>query len=115
MKQCSVQKLQWKCFVREQVKEAQSKRKNVKHNYSYYPVVFEDESTCIQIRDALNGASIYPRRYFFPSLNRLPYVSQVEMPVAENISKRVLCLPLSSDLSLKDVEMISTTIKTTLD
>lgn len=90
-------------------------REDVRHNYSYYPVVFDNEETCLKVRDALNESGIFPRRYFYPSLNMLPYVAYVEMPIAESISKRILCLPLSSELSTEDVVRISTIISTNLN
>ena len=37
---------------------------------------------------------VRPRRYFYPSLNTLPYVNNQNMPISEDISKRILCLPL---------------------
>lgn len=76
----------------------------VKHNYSYYPVVFVDEKTLLTKLNQLNEANIFPRRYFFPSLNTLPYVERRDScPVAEDISKRIICLPLYADLSHENV------------
>ena len=70
-------------------------RKGTEWNYSYYPVIFEKEEQLLKVQTALNSKEIYPRRYFYPSLNHLPYVKDIEMPVSENISKNILCLPLS--------------------
>jgi len=81
--------------------------KDVVHNYSYYPVLFPTEEKLLQVRDALNAQQIFPRRYFYPSLNKLDYVDNVSMPVADDVSKRVFCLPLYHDLSETEVEMIS--------
>lgn len=85
-------------------------RPDVKHNYSYYPVVFNDEATLLAVQTALNKESIFPRRYFYPSLNRLPYVQYAEMPVAESISERILCLPLSSETSSDNTNRIASVI-----
>jgi dTDP-4-amino-4,6-dideoxygalactose transaminase len=46
-------------------------REYTQWNYSYYPVVFEDEATLLQVQKALNARQIYPRRYFSPSLNTI--------------------------------------------
>lgn len=46
------------------------------HNYGYYPVIFESEEMLLQVREKLNLYQIFPRRYFYPSLNTLPYVSK---------------------------------------
>lgn len=76
-------------------------------NYSYFPVVFENEETLLAIRKALLDNQISTRRYFYPSLNNLPYLkAKYVCPVSENISKRVLCLPLYFDLHSSDVERI---------
>lgn len=83
----------------------------ISHNYSYYPVVFDSEETLLSVLDALQKLNIYPRRYFYPSLNKLPYLhTHVEMPVAEDTSRRVLCLPLSSDYNADVVNKIGSAI-----
>jgi dTDP-4-amino-4,6-dideoxygalactose transaminase len=52
--------------------------------------------------------NIYPRRYFYPSLNTLPFLSgSNHCPVSEDISSRVLCLPLYHDLQPEEVERIA--------
>jgi dTDP-4-amino-4,6-dideoxygalactose transaminase len=63
-------------------------------NYSYYPVLFKDEAALLKVQKALNDNDIVPRRYFYPSLNTLPYVEHAEMSVSESIAQRILCLPL---------------------
>lgn len=76
-------------------------------NYAYFPFVFESETLAMECMDALKGKEIFARRYFFPSLAKtLPYLEHKEMPVTEDIAKRVLCLPLYYDLSLEEVDMI---------
>ena len=48
------------------------------------------------------------RRYFYPSLNNLPYLTQSNpCPISEDISKRVLCLPLYYGIDAIDIERIS--------
>ena len=84
------------------------------YNYGYYPVLFRSEDELFEIQKALNEANIFPRRYFYPALNTLPYVSFTRLPVTEDISSRVLCLPLSPYLSENDVEIICSIILTTL-
>lgn len=88
---------------------------DVKYNYSYYPFVLESEEKLLEIREALNAESIYPRRYFYPSLNTLPYLNYVEMPIAESISKRMLCLPVYTQLEDADVRRIISIIKSVIN
>ena len=78
-------------------------RENTEWNYSYYPVTFESEEELLKTQKELNDKEIFPRRYFYPSLNTVPFVNQVEMPISESISKRILCLPLYHSLEDKDV------------
>jgi hypothetical protein len=42
--------------------------------------------------DALHGIYVYPRRYFYPSLETLNYVEPNQaVEISKDISKRVLC------------------------
>ena len=81
-------------------------RDDVTWNYSYYPIVFNNENDLLISQKLLNENNIQPRRYFYPSLNTLPYVINSEMPVSESISKRILCLPLFFDLSKSSQNVI---------
>ena len=87
-------------------------RKNCIYNYAYFPVVFHSEEKLKQVVTALNDKNIFPRRYFYPALNTLPYLSSVKQhcPVAESIAVRVLCLPLYFDLSEEDQKNVAQTI-----
>jgi dTDP-4-amino-4,6-dideoxygalactose transaminase len=79
---------------------------SLKYNYSYYPVIFKDEVSLKNAMMELNANQIFPRRYFFPALNRLPYVAGTDCPIAEDISSRVLCLPLYVGLEETQVQTI---------
>ena len=82
-------------------------RDGVKWNYSYYPVIFENEEMLLQVQDKLNNNNIVPRRYFMPSLNTIKYVSnKQEMTVSEDISKRIMCLPLYVGLEQIELDAI---------
>lgn len=78
-------------------------RENTDWNYSYNPIVFESEEQLLKVQRALNVENIQPRRYFYPSLNNLPYVDQVKMNVSDSIAKRVLCLPLYVGLEEENI------------
>lgn len=79
-------------------------------NYSYYPVVFPDELSLLKCMSRLNTMSIYPRRYFYPALNTLPFVEHQECPVAEDISSRTLCLPLYPAMTIEEANIIANTV-----
>ncbi len=82
----------------------------IKYNYAYFPVVFQNEQNLIKAIDALKIKNIIPRRYFYPSLNKLPYLSYQACPVSESIASRIMCLPLFHDLLLEEQEIIINTI-----
>jgi dTDP-4-amino-4,6-dideoxygalactose transaminase len=84
------------------------------YNYAYYPVVFTSEEELQKVRLALEAESIFTRRYFYPSLNNLPYHQGAPCPVSENISLRVLSLPLFYGLAADDVARICSIIKANL-
>lgn len=80
--------------------------KDCQYNYSYYPVVFETEDALLKAFKTLERHKIFGRRYFYPCLSNLNYVKKFDTPVSEDISKRILCLPLFYDLSLEEIDMI---------
>jgi dTDP-4-amino-4,6-dideoxygalactose transaminase len=85
--------------------------KNLEYNYYYYSVIFKNEIELLEIVKVLNKNKIYPKRYFYPSLNTLPYMNNRQScPTSEDISKRILCLPLYAELKKQDVEKISNII-----
>ena len=88
-------------------------RENTNWNYSYYPVIFESEEKLLEVQKHLNENDIFPRRYFFPSLNTIPYTKGLLMPVSEDICKRILCLPLYAGLQSKTIEKICEIINLT--
>lgn len=81
-------------------------RENTEWNYSYYPVIFESEAVLLETVERLNANNIFPRRYFYPSLNTIPYVNRVDMPVSEAIASRVICLPLYAGLEEGELKLI---------
>jgi dTDP-4-amino-4,6-dideoxygalactose transaminase len=75
-------------------------------NYSYYPVVFRSEEALLKAVEALNVNRVSPRRYFYPSLNQLNYVDEQKCPISEDISRRILCLPLYFDLTKEEIDYV---------
>lgn len=87
---------------------------DTQHNHSYFPVIFENEAMLLKVLEQMNLNNVYPRRYFFPSLSELPYITGQSAPIAENISRRILCLPLYHTLSDEEVAMICRLVKRTI-
>lgn len=76
------------------------------YNGAYFPLIFQDEDTLMKTVALLHQHQIYPRRYFYPSLNQLNYVHNTACTVSESISGRVLCLPLYHDLKDEEQDMV---------
>lgn len=78
-------------------------RVNTQWSYSYYPVIFESEAQLIKVQAALNEQQIFPRRYFYPSLNTVQFSKGECMPISESIASRILCLPLYVGLNKEEI------------
>jgi dTDP-4-amino-4,6-dideoxygalactose transaminase len=89
-------------------------RENTDWNYSYYPLLFDSETTLLKVQKALNKVNIYPRRYFYPSLNTIEFTKGEKMPISEAISSQILCLPLYVGLSTNELEQIVSIINNNL-
>lgn len=83
-------------------------------NYAYYPVIFPDHAAMMRCLAALAREQIYPRRYFYPSLNTLPYVNPVSCPVSEDVVQRVACLPLWPDMGMETLERVASVMTANL-
>jgi dTDP-4-amino-4,6-dideoxygalactose transaminase len=81
--------------------------KDSQYNFAYYPIILPSEELLEKMIKVLNDNWVYPRRYFYPSLNQLDYVENKELPISESISKRVLCLPLYHTLSFEEIDFIA--------
>ncbi len=91
-------------------------QKDVKSNYSYFPVVFDGfKKDRDEVFEELKKNNVIARKYFFPLTNSFECYkgrfSPNDTPVAKYISERVLTLPLYSDLNLEDVDRICKIIK----
>jgi len=87
----------------------------IEYNYAYYPVVFETYDVMRRVQSALLENQIAPRRYFYPSLNTLTFLPKFyPCPVSEDISSRVLSLPLYTGQPADEIETISRVINQNL-
>lgn len=78
------------------------------NNFAYYPIVFENEELMLKCIEQLKLHEIFTRRYFYPSLaTSLLYVEKQNLPITDDIAKRVLCLPLYYDLTFEEVDLIA--------
>jgi dTDP-4-amino-4,6-dideoxygalactose transaminase len=91
--------------------------RGLKYNYAYYPVIFPDAGAMNCARAAMLAHGIGPRRYFYPSLNTLPFLQpkqRCSCPVSESTAARALVLPMSYETTLVQVREIAAIIKAAL-
>jgi len=92
--------------------QLQEKNPHSSKNYSYFPIVFKTEIDLLFVKAALNKYNINPRRYFFPSLETLNYLSpQKIQKSSRDIAYRILCLPIYPGLRIEDAEFITYLIR----
>ena len=86
-------------------------REEVKHNYSYFPVVFDGyKYSRDEVAEILAKNDIFARKYFYPLTSEFEvFQNRFEIqstPIAKSISQKVLTLPLYADLSVEEVDKI---------
>ncbi len=89
---------------------------NTSLNYGYFPVLFESEAQLLRVQKALNKAGIFPRRYFYPSLDTLSYIEPKQhKPLSRRIASKVMALPIFPELEEKDQMRIIGIVCSTID
>lgn len=87
-----------------------------KHSYSYFPVLIDEEKFGVsrdEVYAELKKNNIMVRRYFYPLISQFPTYKGLDsakpenLPVAEEITKKILCLPIYPGLSSNTVELIT--------
>jgi dTDP-4-amino-4,6-dideoxygalactose transaminase len=95
--------------------EFQELSKDTLHNNAYAPILFNSESELTQVVEALKKVDVFPRRYFYPSLDTIKYFnSQHTCEISIDISQRILCLPLYVGLKVSEQKVIIDIIKRVL-
>lgn len=72
------------------------------YNHAYYPVILRDQAMRESLVAALAVDEVHVRRYFFPSLDTLPYVKGMHCPISRSMALRTVCLPLYNGLAEKE-------------
>lgn len=88
--------------------------KNCTRNYSYFPVRVGSEFPVSRdtLYDALRANKIAARRYFYPLINEfptyrgLPSAAPSNLPIATEVSREVLCLPIFPGLDVRTQDQI---------
>ncbi len=91
---------------------------DTERTYSYFPILVEDNYPLSRdgLYDKLKVHNIHARRYFYPLISDmpmyrgLPSANQGNLSVAENISQKVLCLPIYPDMTSESTSKITSII-----
>ena len=85
------------------------------HNYSYVPIILSNVDQLKKVQFSLNNFDIFPRRYFYPSLDTLSYVDVVEhCSNSRDIASRILCLPSYHEITQEEQREIVKIIRESL-
>lgn len=93
---------------------------NIKHSYQYMPIIVKEKEYGLSrdlLYDKLKELNVFSRKYFYPLCSQykcyqhLPSAKPGNLPIAEEIAKQVLCLPLYGNLNEKNIQEIYSIIK----
>ena len=90
---------------------------NSNNNYSYAPILFKSEQELLIVKENLEQNHIFPRRYFYPSLDDIEATKIYTKNTKSNskdISKRILCLPIYPSLKIEEQKHIVNIITDTI-
>lgn len=82
-----------------------------RYNYIYMPVLFQSREIRDMVHEELKKRGYNTRKYFFPSLDSVFY-KENKCKVSQDISQRILSLPLYGDLEEEHVKTICSLIRT---
>lgn len=91
----------------------------IRYNYPYFPILVEDGFPLGRdgLYQLLRDHDIYTRRYFYPLISEfptyrgLPSAIPSNLPVATDVSQRVLCLPIYPDLDEATQDRVITLVR----
>ncbi len=83
-------------------------------NHGYFPVMVMPDFPISRdaLYEKLQESNIYTRRYFYPLISDfpmykdLPSAAHANLPVARTAASRVLCLPMSANMHLRDADRV---------
>ena len=112
-------KEQWLFYFKEcqinKIRTVNYSFENIEFNYAYFVVLLENEDQVEILLKKMEKNNIYLRRYFYPSLNQLPYLKKTDKcNLSEKLTKRVVSLPLYHTLTVEQQKLIISILKTNL-
>ncbi len=102
----------------EGIKFAKALPEHIDYNYAYMPIEIDEKKFGIsrdRLYEALKEYNIYARRYFYPLICDFACYRAIssndKLPIARSIAKRIMTLPIHSNLEINDVDKICRIIK----
>ncbi|NJI25590.1 DegT/DnrJ/EryC1/StrS family aminotransferase [Aeromonas veronii] len=88
-------------------------------NYSYFPIIVNDRYAVSRdtLYERLKAEGIHARRYFYPLISNMPMYKSIpssspaNLPFANELSDRVICLPLYPGIGDHDLDRIIALVK----
>lgn len=94
------------------------KTHEIRENHAFFPILVGADfpSTRDGVHAYLRTKGIFARRYFHPLISDfaayrdLPSANPAALPVAQEAARRVLCLPMSSEMSAEEVDRVCSAV-----
>ncbi len=83
----------------------------ITHNYAYMPVLFTGAFNRDKVFDSLQKLNIFARKYFYPLTSdtewyKINVPERKHTPIAAFVADNILCLPMYSELSSDEIDII---------
>ncbi len=87
----------------------------IRQSYTYFPILIDEKKygkSRDELYEYLKAHNIFGRRYFYPLISNLLTYKGLKssaprnLPVANDVAERVICLPLYPDLKKNEIEWI---------
>jgi len=97
------------CFLLKNYVLIPEWHKESNYNGAYMPVTFLNSAICTKVLEGLKAVGVFARRYFSPSINKIPIYKldfNNKCANSESLAERTLCLPLYYSLTENEVRYI---------
>jgi len=78
-----------------------------RYNFAYYAIILRDQMERERMIGTLVTKNVHPRRYFYPSLDTLPYVVAETCAVSRDMALRTVSLPLYNGMGRTEQDRVT--------
>ncbi|MBK9598193.1 MAG: DegT/DnrJ/EryC1/StrS family aminotransferase [Flavobacteriales bacterium] len=86
-----------------------------RYNHAYYPMILADRDEREGLLAHLAERGLFTRRYFYPSLDALPYVDAKACVQSRKLADRTLCLPLFNGMTEEQMDRVAKAMRSYFD